>query len=119
MYGEDTEWCVRIGQSGWRIVLEPSAEVVHLGGQSSIQMWGANETRLKEEEANLRFQEDCFSPFQVLKNTSARIFVLSLNYLLSLFRRTDNDLLRNVIFLQIKGFKKALKNLFNFLNVDL
>lgn len=111
MYGEDTEWCVRIGRSGWRIVLEPNAEVVHLGGQSSIQMWGANETRLKEETANLRFQQDCFSPFQVLKNTSARIFVLSLHYLLSIIRRRDNDLLRNLLFMQINGFKKALKDL--------
>ena len=111
MYGEDAEWCVRIGRNDWRIVLEPNAEIVHLGGQSSIQMWGENDTRMKEEEAYLKFQQDCFSPFQMLRNTFARIVVLTLYYFFSLIKGRRNEHLKNVISLQIKGFKGALSNL--------
>jgi GT2 family glycosyltransferase len=37
MFGEDMEWCWRIRRAGWSIDYEPSAGVVHLGGQSSKQ----------------------------------------------------------------------------------
>ena len=33
--GEDCEWCHRIWQQGWRIRVDPSTEIVHLGGASS------------------------------------------------------------------------------------
>ena len=112
MYGEDAEWCVRIGRGGWRIVLEPAAEIVHLGGQSAMQMWGAGDTRMKEEEAFLKFQQDCFSPFRVLRNTFARIFVLSVYFVSTTLRGRPNDHLKNVISLQIKGFSESLRKLF-------
>lgn len=35
MYGEDMDWCSRYRQAGWRIALQPEAEAIHLGGQSS------------------------------------------------------------------------------------
>ena len=35
MYGEETDWCYRFKQAGWRIMFIPSAEIIHLGGQSS------------------------------------------------------------------------------------
>jgi GT2 family glycosyltransferase len=34
MYFEDTDWCLRLRQAGWKIYRVPQARVVHLGGQS-------------------------------------------------------------------------------------
>lgn len=35
MYCEETDWCLRLHKSGWEVCVEPAAEIVHLGGQSS------------------------------------------------------------------------------------
>jgi len=35
MYGEETDWCYRFKQAGWKILFTPCAEIIHLGGQSS------------------------------------------------------------------------------------
>lgn len=34
-YYEETEWCFRIGQSGWDIVFDPKIAMVHTGGAST------------------------------------------------------------------------------------
>lgn len=34
MYGEEVEWCMRIGKSGWRVVYYPDAYITHLKGGS-------------------------------------------------------------------------------------
>lgn len=35
MYGEETDWCYRFKQAGWKILFTPFAEIIHLGGQSA------------------------------------------------------------------------------------
>jgi len=35
MYAEETDWCYRFRQAGWRLVFSPVGEIIHLGGQSS------------------------------------------------------------------------------------
>lgn len=37
MYGEETDWCYRFRQAGWKVVFTPACEIIHLGGQSSRQ----------------------------------------------------------------------------------
>ena len=37
MFYEDLDWCMRIGQCGWKIYYLPASRVVHLGGQSTRQ----------------------------------------------------------------------------------
>lgn len=37
-YGEDTDWCKRAVDAGWKIYLVPSATMVHLGGQSTLDV---------------------------------------------------------------------------------
>src|SRR5262249_34025191 len=39
MYGEDSEWCMRIRRSGQRIVYSPRAVVYHTGSASSDLRW--------------------------------------------------------------------------------
>ncbi len=38
MYGEETDWCYRSKQAGWKIIFTPHAEIIHLGGESSKQV---------------------------------------------------------------------------------
>lgn len=46
MYCEETDWCRRFWQHGWKVQLAPDARVVHLGGQSSKQVVRATRERL-------------------------------------------------------------------------
>jgi GT2 family glycosyltransferase len=39
MYGEDLEWCLRIGRAGWQIWCCPDAIVMHRGSTSSARRW--------------------------------------------------------------------------------
>jgi GT2 family glycosyltransferase len=45
MYVEDLELCWWLRQHGWRIRLEPGAEVVHIGNAAGVQAWGHLRTR--------------------------------------------------------------------------
>lgn len=38
MYAEETDWCYRFKQTGWKILFTPTAEIIHLGGASSRQV---------------------------------------------------------------------------------
>ncbi|NJM41740.1 MAG: glycosyltransferase family 2 protein, partial [Anaerolineae bacterium] len=38
MYSEETDWCIRMKDAGWRVVYLPQAEVVHYEGRSSGQV---------------------------------------------------------------------------------
>lgn len=43
LYFEDVDWCLRMRTAGWRIVYDPTIQVVHLGGVSQPQRRVANE----------------------------------------------------------------------------
>ena len=38
VYGEETDWCYRFKQAGWKVMFTPCAEIIHVGGGSSKQM---------------------------------------------------------------------------------
>lgn len=38
VYGEETDWCYRFKQAGWKVMFTPDVEIIHLGGQSSKQV---------------------------------------------------------------------------------
>jgi GT2 family glycosyltransferase len=39
MFSEETDWCYRFRQAGWKVVFTPDAEFVHVGGASTRQNW--------------------------------------------------------------------------------
>lgn len=41
MYCEEVDWCYRFKKSGWAVLCEPRAKVIHHGGQSTRQQRGA------------------------------------------------------------------------------
>ena len=38
IYGEETDWCYRFKQAGWKITFTPDADIIHLGRASTIQV---------------------------------------------------------------------------------
>jgi N-acetylglucosaminyl-diphospho-decaprenol L-rhamnosyltransferase len=34
LFSEETDWCYRFGQAGWKVLFFPGAECVHVGGAS-------------------------------------------------------------------------------------
>ena len=55
MYSEDTDWCWRFHQAGWKIIYTPDATIRHLGGCSSSQ--AAADMHLLERRSLLIFLE--------------------------------------------------------------
>jgi GT2 family glycosyltransferase len=49
MYVEDMDLCWRLQHSGWRIRLEPTSAVVHVGNAAGAQAWGDTRTRVWTE----------------------------------------------------------------------
>ncbi len=37
MYGEETDWCYRFKQAGWKMLFAPAGQIIHYGGASSRQ----------------------------------------------------------------------------------
>ena len=40
MFSEETDWCYRFRQAGWKVLFTPDAEFVHVGGASTQKNWG-------------------------------------------------------------------------------
>ena len=38
MFGEETDWCYRFKKNGWKVIFAPVGEIIHYGGQSTMQM---------------------------------------------------------------------------------
>ena len=37
IYGEETDWCYRFREKGWKVMFAPVGEIIHFGGQSTAQ----------------------------------------------------------------------------------
>ena len=42
MFNEESDWCYRFRQAGWRVLFFPGAEVFHVGGATTKQNWQRN-----------------------------------------------------------------------------
>jgi GT2 family glycosyltransferase len=40
MFSEETDWCYRFRQAGWKVLFTPEAEFVHVGGATTQKNWG-------------------------------------------------------------------------------
>ncbi len=56
MYSEETDWCLRLARAGWEVWVEPAAEIVHLGGQSSALIPDQTASRLRAGKAKYFFK---------------------------------------------------------------
>jgi N-acetylglucosaminyl-diphospho-decaprenol L-rhamnosyltransferase len=53
MFSEETDWCFRFRQAGWKVLFTPDAEFVHVGGASTRQNW--NPMFREQVRGHLRF----------------------------------------------------------------
>jgi N-acetylglucosaminyl-diphospho-decaprenol L-rhamnosyltransferase len=53
MFSEETDWCYRFRQAGWKVLFTPGSEFVHVGGATTSRNWG----RMYREQlrSHLRF----------------------------------------------------------------
>ena len=40
MFSEETDWCYRLREAGWKVWFYPGAEAVHVGGATTTRNWG-------------------------------------------------------------------------------
>jgi GT2 family glycosyltransferase len=78
MYGEDTEWSLRIVRAGWWMIFEPGATVMHHGGQSAAKRWPDLEKRRTQYEEFFRFQRLCLTRRLALGNLLTGYLLTSL-----------------------------------------
>ena len=116
MYGEDVEWCVRINKKGWKTVFVPEAEIIHLGGKSSEQVWEKSETSFRKDEAEIMVQKKTLRPSQVAANALTKASVYSVAYMRRLIFREERSFLSKLISLQLRTGKKALANMLGLRN---
>ncbi len=80
MYGEDTEWCLRIVRGGWWLLFEPAATVLHHGGQSSAKRWNNLEKMRVVYHGFFRFQRLRLSRAHALANLAAGCFIAAVQH---------------------------------------
>ncbi len=76
-YGEDIEWCHRIHQHGWKVVVDPAARITHIkGGATRGKRRGAQVEFLR---ARLQFNRKTMPPLVASLLTFYRIIRLLIN----------------------------------------
>ncbi|MEN6384940.1 MAG: glycosyltransferase family 2 protein [Phycisphaerales bacterium] len=67
MYAEETDWCLRFRQNGWKVLYAPYGEIIHLGGASSkknkgpmaLQLKGSILLFIKKHRSRLSYSTAC------------------------------------------------------------
>jgi N-acetylglucosaminyl-diphospho-decaprenol L-rhamnosyltransferase len=105
MYAEDVDLCWRISKK-YKIAYVPEAQVNHLGGTSTP--WSAIETRLKEEEAFLKFL-DKLPRYQSFGINAIKLLVAYSLKFRSVITMKDTSSLDKFIFIWRSGLKRSTK----------
>jgi GT2 family glycosyltransferase len=108
MYGEDTEWCLRIVRGGWLMLFEPQAVVVHHGGASATKRWTDLEKRRQEYISFFRFQRLSLSRPLIIGNLLSGWLASSAQLFWRFVRRQPSDEPRMVAGLYGHELKEAL-----------
>jgi GT2 family glycosyltransferase len=108
MYGEDTEWCLRIVRAGWWMMFEPKATVLHHGGQSSAKRWSNLEKLRVEYQSFFRFQRLCLPRRLIVGNLLSGWLATSAQYLWRALRRQPRDEAVLVWKLYVEEVRRAL-----------
>jgi len=57
-YYEDTEWCIRAQDNGWKVLLQPNIRIKHVGGSSSNELF--IESRIELYRSRMLFWKKIF-----------------------------------------------------------
>lgn len=77
-YGEEIELCHRIVNSGWELLFEPDAQVVHHDGESAMLRWGSEERHRRFADGLLRCYRKSLPRFNFVANCLASCLIFSL-----------------------------------------
>ena len=116
MYGEETDFCYRFKQSGWKILFIPDAQIVHYGGQSSKSIRGEMLVQLRS--SILHFMEKHYSSLEYRMSCLlvALFFLIRLPVwlVLSLLSKTRRSEATYRAKSYVAGTRTALAKLFTF-----
>jgi len=108
MYGEDTEWCLRIVRGGWLMMFEPKAVVVHHSGGSAVKRWTDLEKRREVYISFFRFQRLSLSRSLAIANLIAGCLASSTQLLWRFLGRQPRDEARMVLSLYMNELKQTV-----------
>jgi hypothetical protein len=77
MYGEDLDYCWRVHQAGFDIILAPKIQITHHGNVSGAQKWGSRRL-LQTNQTLIYFWVKHFGPFYAILLVLFRLTYLSL-----------------------------------------
>lgn len=109
MYSEDHEWCWRMRRSGWRVVFDPSAIVIHQGGVSAAKRWTSEEQLRVKLDADFKFEQLALSRSQSIANQLANCAVVSAQITARKIRRIDPGELRLISKIHREHLRRAIK----------
>lgn len=112
MYGEDSEWALRMVRSGWLMLFEPTATVTHHVGRSSANRWTDLEKREREYKGFFQLQRLHFTRRLALANLLTGYGLTLIRHAwLSLRRqpRAENSLVRTLYRDELRRYFSAEK----------
>jgi GT2 family glycosyltransferase len=109
MYGEDSEWCLRMTRADWRLVFEPASVIMHHGAASSLKRWDSLEKLRVQSEAFLDFQRFCLSRRRRITNLAARCILLSMQKAARRLKRRDGRDVDQTLELFAADLRRALR----------
>ena len=77
-YGEDIELGLRIVNSGWELLFEPAAQIVHHGSKSALLRWSSEEVHRRMTDGTLRCYRKSLPRSRFVANCLASCLVASL-----------------------------------------
>ena len=110
MYAEETDWCYRFKQAGWKVIFVPSAEIIHLGGASSKQIKPVMRLQLSGSILLFFRKHKGWAQYVLASLFTALFFLVRLPYWLSMViisKKNRNTSLK-VAFTYILGFFLSL-----------
>jgi GT2 family glycosyltransferase len=107
MYGEDLDLCYSIHRGGKRIVYDASTSIIHLGGQSSDQIWSDSERLTRVRESIVRLHRKHFGPLAAAATLTVRT-ALSWMRLISVLALSSSSERKQSYFAEAKANARVL-----------
>jgi len=78
MYGEETDWCYRFREKGWKVMFAPVGQIIHFGGQSTAQKPVAMIVQLRLSILKFMKKHYCRSTYLIARFLVALFFAIRL-----------------------------------------
>jgi len=113
IYAEETDWCYRFKQAGWKIVFTPDAQIIHFGGGSSKQKQSEMTLQLRQSILLFMKKHKSFLTYTLARLLVASFFFLRVPYWLlrAVFSRNSKDNDISIARTYLTGTYKALLGL--------